>query len=41
MLSSQKSYGKAAQTIQKGALEYVMKDEQAFKNIDAILNSMD
>lgn len=33
MLSSQESYAKAAQTIQKGALEYVIKDEDAFQKI--------
>jgi len=39
MLSSQKQYSKAAQTIMKGALEYVVKDEKSFKSIDAILAS--
>lgn len=33
MLSSQESYAKAAQTIQKGALQYVIKDEDAFQKI--------
>ena len=40
MLSSQSHYGKATQTIMKGALEYVIKDQNAFKNIDKILNSL-
>ena len=33
MLSSQESYTKAAQTIQKGAEQYVIKDEAAFQKI--------
>lgn len=37
MLSSQDDYGKALQTIVKGALEYVVKDEDAFERIDHIL----
>ncbi len=37
MLSSQDQYGKALQTIQKGALEYVVKNNDAFKRIDVIL----
>ncbi|MEQ8325092.1 MAG: response regulator [Vicingaceae bacterium] len=37
MLSSQTHYGKAAQTIVKGALEYVVKDNKAFNHIDKIL----
>jgi len=37
MLSSQDEYGKALQTIMKGAEEYVVKDNDAFKRIDAIL----
>ena len=41
MLSSQKQYSKAAQTIMKGALEYVVKDENAFKNVEAIIDSLD
>lgn len=40
MLSSQKQYSKAAQTIMKGALEYVVKDDNAFQNIDTILASL-
>ena len=39
MLSSQDEYGKALQTIVKGALEYVVKNDEAFKRIDHILNS--
>ncbi len=37
MLSSQSQYGKALQTIVKGALEYVIKDDDAFNKIDEIL----
>ena len=37
MLSSQEDYTKALQTIVKGALEYVVKDDNAFKRIDQIL----
>jgi Response regulator containing CheY-like receiver, AAA-type ATPase, and DNA-binding domains len=33
MLSSQESYVTAAKTIQKGALQYVIKDEDAFEKI--------
>ncbi len=33
MLSSQESYAKALQTIQKGAEQYVIKDDSAFENI--------
>ena len=33
MLSSQESYGIAAQTIQKGAEYYIIKDEEAFQKI--------
>jgi two-component system, OmpR family, response regulator len=40
MLSSQEHYGKALQTIAKGALEYVVKDNEAFKKIDEILASL-
>jgi two-component system, OmpR family, response regulator len=32
MLSSQESYAKALQSIQKGAEQYVIKDEHAFEN---------
>lgn len=40
MLSSQKRYGVAAQTISKGAEQYVIKDENAFANIDKILEDI-
>jgi len=33
MLSNQDSYVTAAKTIQKGALQYIIKDENAFKKI--------
>ena len=33
MLSSQESYVTAARTIQKGALQYIIKDENAFQKI--------
>jgi DNA-binding NtrC family response regulator len=37
MLSSQDDYGKALNSIVKGALEYVVKDQEAFARIDHIL----
>lgn len=37
MLSSQESYTKAAQTIQKGAEQYVIKGEDAFEKIAALI----
>jgi len=37
MLSSQGKYGVAAQTISKGAVQYVNKDDEAFTNISRIL----
>ena len=37
VLSSQQHYGIAAKTIAKGAEQYVMKDDDAFKKIDNIL----
>lgn len=40
MLSSQKRYGVAAQTISKGAEQYVIKDDNAFDNIDKILEGI-
>ena len=40
MLSSQDQYGKAAQTIVKGAIEYVVKDDNTFSHIDKILKSL-
>ena len=33
MLSSQESYVTATQTIQKGAMQYIIKDEDAFQKI--------
>ncbi len=40
MLSSQERYAVAAQTISKGAIQYVIKDDDAFHNIDKILNDI-
>ena len=40
MLSSQERYGVAAQTISKGAEQYVIKDDNAFVNIDKILEDI-
>ncbi len=40
MLSNQKQYSIALQTIQKGAEQYVIKDEDAFENIDRILDDI-
>lgn len=40
MLSSQDQYGKALQTIVKGAMEYVVKEKDAFTKIDDILASL-
>lgn len=37
MLSAQEHYGVALQTIASGAVQYVIKDLQAFKEIDSIL----
>ncbi|MBX2907286.1 MAG: response regulator [Taibaiella sp.] len=37
MLSSQDEYGKALQTVMKGAAEYVVKNNDAFQRIDTIL----
>jgi two-component system OmpR family response regulator len=37
MLSSQESYSKAAQTLQKGAEQYVIKDGEAFRKIAEII----
>ena len=39
MLSSQEQYGIAMQTIQKGAEQYVIKDEDAFEKIAKMINS--
>ena len=41
MLSSQEHYGVALQTIAKGAVQYVMKDDDAFKKIDEIIAALD
>ncbi len=40
MLSSQDHYGIAAQTIARGALHYVIKDDNAFDEIDNVLKGM-
>src|SRR6478736_10070236 len=40
MLSSQESYVKAAQTISKGAIQYVIKDEHAFEKISQQINGL-
>jgi len=39
MLSSQDDYGKALESIVNGAIEYVVKDTEAFKRIDHILEN--
>ena len=41
MLSSQEQYGTALKTIAKGALEYVVKDNDAFNKVSKILASLD
>jgi DNA-binding NtrC family response regulator len=41
MLSSQEQYGTALKTIAKGALEYVVKDNDAFRKVGKILSSLD
>jgi DNA-binding NtrC family response regulator len=40
MYSSQEQFGRALQTIGKGALEYVIKDQAAFSKIDGIVNNL-
>jgi DNA-binding NtrC family response regulator len=40
MLSGQDGYGTALQTIQKGAEDYVIKDEDAFEKIVAIIDGL-
>ena len=40
MLSSQERYSVALQTIQKGAEQYVMKDEEFFEKITTIINEI-
>lgn len=39
MLSGQNHYGLAAQTISNGAEHYIIKDDDAFKNISSIVES--
>lgn len=41
MLSSQEHYGVALQTIAKGAIYYVIKDLQSFREIDEILKGVE
>jgi two-component system, OmpR family, response regulator len=41
MLSSQEEYGTALQTISKGAEDYVIKDNDAFKKIIWIIDALD
>lgn len=41
MLSSQERYVTAMQTIQKGAEQYVIKDEDAFEKIASMINGFD
>jgi len=40
ILSSQEHYGIAVQTIQKGAEQYVIKDENAFTKIATMINEL-
>ena len=40
MLSSQERYAVAMQTIQKGAEQYVIKDEDAFEKIAEMINAI-
>ena len=40
MLSSQERYAVAMQTIQKGAEQYVIKDENAFEKVAQMVNEM-
>lgn len=40
MYSSQKQYGKALQTIGEGAVEYIIKDKDAFGKISHILKRL-
>jgi len=40
MLSSQERYGIALQTLQKGAEQYVIKDEEAFEKIARMINEI-
>jgi len=41
MLSAQEHYGVALQTIASGAVQYVIKDLQAFKEIDSIISELE
>src|SRR5689334_22818202 len=40
MLSNQEKYSVALQAVQKGAVQYVMKDEQAFEKISAMISEI-
>jgi two-component system, OmpR family, response regulator len=40
ILSGQEHYGVAAQTIQKGAENYITKDENAFEKIASLINEI-
>ncbi len=40
MYSSQSQYGKALQTIGQGAVEYIIKDKDAFSKIEKLLKSL-
>ena len=40
MLSSQERYAIALQTIQKGAEQYVIKDEEAFAKVDTMIREL-
>lgn len=40
MLSSQERYGVALQSIQKGAEQYVVKDQEAFEKINTLINTL-
>ena len=40
MLSSQEHYGVALQTIAKGAIQYVIKDDDAFGKIDELISAL-
>jgi two-component system, OmpR family, response regulator len=40
IMSSQTRYGIAAQTISKGAEQYVIKDEKVFENIDRMIDDL-
>lgn len=40
MLSSQEKYTVAAKTISKGAVQYVVKDDDAFENISRIVGGL-